>query len=285
MNEYNITDYSMFQNAITTTNNLVTSYNDSNTIIEECKKIISDSSIFLGPVAEVCIECINKLTTSSNETIEVLNAINKYLTEAEELYKKGDADASSLIGQTTNTPGNMTTGVVEGTTYNLINGKADTLEYARHILKDKVAETKNVDKYSGNCLGFAVTHAWGMYTNNKSYTAEDGLHYRGGSHFEKYSNDNKEEFLAKVYQELVNNKPVVIQVNGNRNGTSRHFVTAVGFKNTVKSASDLKESDLLIIDSYDGKLETMDKSGSRFLTTGAKCGKKYSGYHMRYIAS
>ena len=282
MNEYNINDYNSFSNAKQDTYNVINSLENHKTTIEECKNIISNKEIFMGPIADDCEKNINTIISNTTNFVEKLLSISTFITNAEEIYKAGDNAATDVISGAT-TPNNMTSGNINGTTYNLINGKADTLDYAKHIDKDKVSEIKNADKYSGNCLGFAMTQAWGLYTNNKNYTAEDGLNYRGASNFAKYNNDNKEEFLKRVYQELVNNKPVVIQVNGNRNGTSRHYVTAVGFKNTVKGASQLKETDLLIIDSYDGKLETMDQSGSRFLTTGAKCGKSYSGYQLRYI--
>lgn len=36
----------------------------------------------------------------------------------------------------------------------------------------------------------------------------------------------------------------------------------------------MSETDLLIIDSYDGKLERMDKEGSRFMISGYDTGRK-----------
>ena len=96
--------------------------------------------------------------------------------------------------------------------------------------------------------------------------------------------DSKEDTLKMIYSQIVQGKPVVIQVNGNKAGTSRHFVTVVGFRNSITDASALTEKDLLIIDSWDGKLERMDQANSRFMVTGAQCHKKdYSGYRMHYI--
>ena len=83
----------------------------------------------------------------------------------------------------------------------------------------------------------------------------------------------------------MNGKPVVLQVNGNKAGTSRHFVTVVGFKDGVVSGSTLQETDLLIVDSWDGELESMDTEKSRFMTTGAACHKDYSGYRLRVFKS
>ena len=81
----------------------------------------------------------------------------------------------------------------------------------------------------------------------------------------------------------MNGRPVVVQVNGNKQGTSRHFVTVVGFKSSITDPSQLTEKDLLIIDSWDGKTERMDQANSRFFTSGADCHKSYSGYYLRVL--
>ena len=57
----------------------------------------------------------------------------------------------------------------------------------------------------------------------------------------------------------------------------------LGFKNGITDPSKLTEDDLLIIDSWDGKVERMDQSNSRFFTTGRACHKDYSGYYLRIL--
>ena len=70
--------------------------------------------------------------------------------------------------------------------------------------------------------------------------------------------------------------------HGNKQGTSRHFVTVIGFKQGV-SRDSITEDDLLILDSWDGKIERMDQENSRFMTSGKDCGKSYSGYRLRVL--
>ena len=101
--------------------------------------------------------------------------------------------------------------------------------------------------------------------------------------FSDYFNDNKQETLSVVYEQISEGKPVVMQVNGNSSGTSRHFVTVVGIKSDVKSAADVTEDDLLILDSWDCNLERMDTDTSRFMTTGSQTNKSYSGYYLRLL--
>ena len=211
------------------------------------------------------------------------------ITEVYNSYKSGDNKAIETMEGINNSDNssnanNMSSGQIEGNDYNVVDTKGGALNFANHIDKDKVSEATNPSDYNGHCLGFAFMNCWGLYTNNRKYTAKDGRAYRGQSNFSQYTNDDKSEFLKRLYDELSNNKPTVVQVNGNKKGTSRHYVTVIGFKKSVKNRNELTEKDLLIIDPYDGKTKTMDKAKSRFLVTGKQCGKKkYSGYQMYYI--
>lgn len=167
--------------------------------------------------------------------------------------------------------------------YKVVQTPVSVSEYVNLIKKAQIAETKDLNVYSDHCLPFAYVHSYSIFSGDTSARADDALEYKYASRFKEYVNDSKEDVLEKVYNELVNGRPCLIQVNGNKKGTSRHYVSVVGFKNDVKNAKDLTEEDLLIIDSYDGKLERMDTTNSRFMITGAACHKKYSGYQMYYI--
>jgi septal ring factor EnvC (AmiA/AmiB activator) len=64
--------------------------------------------------------------------------------------------------------------------------------------------------------------------------------------------------LEQIYDELIQGKPCVVKTTCNAG--HRHFCTVVGMKSTVTSREALTEDDLLIIDSSDGDLESMDGS-------------------------
>lgn len=166
--------------------------------------------------------------------------------------------------------------------YSVVKSTISVPDYAQTVSQYKISQDSN-SKYSDYCLAFAYIHAYSMYSGNNKARASDALNYTYASNFAAYTNDNKASVLAKVYSEITNGKPCVLQVNGNKQGTTRHYVTVVGFKRDVKNANDLQEKDLLILDSYDGKLESMDTSSSRFMTSGADCNKEYTGYQMFYI--
>lgn len=160
--------------------------------------------------------------------------------------------------------------------------KYDVLAYEEYIKNNGVKQDSDTAKYGDYCLAFSYVHAYDLYTGIEE-NAQAAGNYAHAAEFEDYVSDSKEKVLSKIYDEIMKGKPVVLQVNGNKEGTVRHFVTVVGFKSGVASAENLKESDLLIVDSWDGKVERMDTSSSRFMTTGKACNKEYSGYRLRVL--
>ena len=74
----------------------------------------------------------------------------------------------------------------------------------------------------------------------------------------------------------------IVPNSGIYSSNNGHYVTVVGVKDGVNS-SNIQESDLLILDSWDCNLERMDTSTSRFMTTGAQTHKSYSGYYLRVL--
>lgn len=180
--------------------------------------------------------------------------------------------------------GNGTTTLnILGGQFTVVNTKTNVTSFASAMRKNGTYQGSNSDRYGGYCLGFSYTHAWGMYTGNTSYNGENGHSYTGAGNFTTYINDDLQQVLNVVYQEVTAGRPIILQVNGNTKGTSRHFVTVIGFKSNVKNAASLKATDLLILDSWDAKIERMDQSGSRFVTTGKACHKDYSGYRVQYL--
>ena len=172
-----------------------------------------------------------------------------------------------------------------GANWKVVDTKYDVSEYAKVVAKNKICQTNDTSKYSDYCLAFSYVHASNLKSGNVN-TAKDAGNYMHAGEFKTYVTDNKSTLMSKIYEEVNKGNPVILQVNGNSKGTARHFVTVVGYKDTVTSASSLSEKDLLILDSWDGCLERMDTKTSRFLTTGKQCGKKdYSGYRLQVVKS
>lgn len=167
--------------------------------------------------------------------------------------------------------------------YKVIDTAISVSDYLNVVSRNRIAQNNDSSIYGGYCLAFSYIHAYSLYSGDSSKRAPDAIDYVFASKFKGFEHDDKQEVLKNVYNEISNGRPCLIQVNGNKAGTSRHYVTVVGFKSSVKSANDLDEDDLLIIDSWDGKLEGVGSNGARFMVTGAACKKKYSGYQMYYL--
>ena len=244
---------------------------------------------------------IDEIATSEGVTVDSLLSSTKNVGKLKKFTKteiiKKTEEPQETTGQPQGTDSSTTVDVSslpqagENTsTWNTLNGewvvpttKVSVASYASYVASNKICQTNDTSKYGDKCLSFAETHAYAMYTGNTSDSADRASSYPHSGAFTSWFSDSKEETLKKIYEEVVNGKPVVIQVNGNKQGTSRHFVTVVGFKSSVTDVNKLTEQDLLIIDSWDGQTERMDTSTSRFLTTGAACHKNYTGYYLRIL--
>ena len=62
MEKYEVKDYQIFDNAQSTVSKLNDDLDESNTSIEKCKTSLSDDTIFMGPVADECINAFGKVS-------------------------------------------------------------------------------------------------------------------------------------------------------------------------------------------------------------------------------
>lgn len=269
-------------------------YNPTTGKIDEVRNKIVSMSELRGSDKEDLIAMIDAASVKTEEYAKIIECKNKMGTWVNGECAISDRPPTSSSSSVDNSTGENGEYYYQGngndgttTSYNgykVVQTKISVSDYVRTVSSRKISQTNDTEKYNDMCLAFAYIHAYSLYSGNTSAGAEAALSYTYAGNFSTYI-DTKEKILAVIYNEISNGRPVVLQVNGNKAGTSRHFVTVVGYKESVKSASDIDETDLLIIDSWDGKLETMNGkgSGTRFLTSGADCHKDYSGYRIQYL--
>ena len=240
-------------------------------------------------------------TSSHSSWRNKIDNLEKEITKLEEDCKKLQEESNSLAssinsikldemieevavqttgGIDTTNYGNTSTWTYDGVTYITANTKISVGDYVKHVQKNKICETKNYEKYNDHCLGFAYVHAYGMYAGITKDDAEDGYHWRHGTNYDDYSNDDKKTVLKEIYNEVNKGNTVIVQVNGNKKGTSRHYVTVLGYNSRVKNADEITEDDLITLDSYDGQVKKLGTNGRRFMVTGKACHKDYSGYQI-----
>jgi len=239
---------------------------------------------YIDAIAKKEGKTVDNLLSSSSNADKL-----KEFTETKVIKKSGTQTGQGSQGEsvvdTSNLPKtgeHTSTWETQGEKWTVATTKASLPSYASYV-KGKISQDSNTAEFGDKCLSFAETHAYALYTGNTGDSAARASAYPHSGAFTSFINDSKTETLKKIYSEIMNGRPVVVQVNGNKQGTSRHFVTVVGFKSSVTDPSQLTEKDLLIIDSWDGKTERMDGANSRFFTSGADCHKSYSGYYLRVL--
>ena len=98
MNEkYTVSDYGIFNDAITTTNKLKTNIDTAQTTSNDVKSVIDNDAVFMGPCADSCVEAVNTLNGSMTVMTENFTTINNYLTEVATGYKNGDTAAMNKV--------------------------------------------------------------------------------------------------------------------------------------------------------------------------------------------
>lgn len=175
--------------------------------------------------------------------------------------------------------------------------------FYKYVNENKFYQSADKDSWSDSCLGFSMVYAnaikkkkfsliedqYGLVNNNDPYLY-------GINGFERYTNNDKTKVLKKIYQQLEKNNPVVLQVSSNPEGTSRHYIVVIGYKVDF-DVNNIKETDLLVLDVWDGDAEIMSGKGgisgvgdeSYFMIKGTDTQSSYPdqdrnyGYEIYYM--
>ena len=97
MNEFQVSDYGIFNNAISTIQKLNTSIESGKTQITDAKTRLSDGSIYFGPVAD---EATNGCTQADSKTTTMMSNMDKLaalLTGTSANYQDADKKASETV--------------------------------------------------------------------------------------------------------------------------------------------------------------------------------------------
>ena len=264
------------------------SYNDYIEGKKVYKELNNDASVIekLDAITSRNLNRKKKVIELTNEIDEILNKIKNKENDIKTFdFNKAAISNAANDSDTVSSIENSNTVIWNtlGENYRVANTKISIEEYQKLVKQNGVYQDSNSSIYGDSCLAFAYIHASNLASGNTTDRAKDSLSYVHAGEFKDFRSTNKDEVLSKIYDEVNEGNPVVLQVNGNSKGTVRHFVTVVGYKDSVKNKKDIKESDLLILDSWDGNVERMDTNVSRFMTTGEQTHNNYSGYWLRVL--
>lgn len=97
MKEYDISDYGIFSDAISSTNSFNDKIGDARGICLECEDNLGDESVFMGLVAEDCLKKFSELNNSISVITDNFTNISQFLTKISSSYEAGDSQASENI--------------------------------------------------------------------------------------------------------------------------------------------------------------------------------------------
>lgn len=97
MDGLSVSDYGIFSNAISTTSTVTSKFTECSSAITEVSAILSDTGVFMGPIAEECVKAVSDLNSDLGIIGENFNSISNYLGQTSQSYQKTDADASGVI--------------------------------------------------------------------------------------------------------------------------------------------------------------------------------------------
>ena len=117
MNEnYSVSDYGIFDSAVSTTSKVTESLNTSKTTITESKTNLSNESVFMGPLCDEAVNGFSKVDASVTQILDNFSKISSYINETATNYKSGDESASNTVLRidsgtiNTSTTSNVSTG-------------------------------------------------------------------------------------------------------------------------------------------------------------------------------
>ena len=97
MNEYKISDYGIFNDAISTTNKVNESLTNNQTTINDCSTNLNNESVFMGPICDEAVNAFSEVSVKLNELTENFSTISTFINETAESYKAGDVAATKEV--------------------------------------------------------------------------------------------------------------------------------------------------------------------------------------------
>ncbi|MBQ3307456.1 MAG: hypothetical protein IJG68_04615 [Bacilli bacterium] len=95
MEDYNVSDYGIFESAVNSANTLRSSIDSDITDVRACRQNLADDTIFMGPICDSCIDGFDRMNGFLSTLSESLNTLSSYLIDVAVAYKNGDEKAAN----------------------------------------------------------------------------------------------------------------------------------------------------------------------------------------------
>lgn len=208
-------------------------------------------------IEESMQKCI-KLQNDAKNSAQSIKAMDGSVAFA---TSSNAASSSSSIYSAGLATDNLVAVNYNGEEFYVVNTKVPVIDYAEHVQKNKMYQNAGV--LGSQCMIASQVYARDLLIGH--YTSYDEFaNALNGNAATKINNkclsSDKNEVISFVYNEINEGHPVVLQVTQKRSNEGlRHLVTVVGYNQNVKSASELTEKDILVLDNVDGKIQTLSE--------------------------
>lgn len=222
-------------------------------VINESNKSLSNYKYIIDGVVKV--ETINNIyqlsnTYYQNVEVEVTDSVGNITKEKCEEKNMDPTVGNNFIKYY----------VYNGEEYVIANTKNDLNEFHSRVC-NKIAQVVDKPNCGDACLSFAEYYALYIQRGDMSKMNEHdacNYNYGGLGNLKVMANSTKEDALRMLYNEIINGRVAVLQVTGTKARVSRHFYTVVGYRRSIYNPDDLREEDLLAIDSWTGCFATLN---------------------------
>ncbi len=236
--------------------------------IERAKKGITNSSNWYKKYVKELQELEAKIAE-----FNVLTKPTEFKGEFLDLFGKTTMPILKTGAQTKKQEGTIIAGpastdalrtiTVDGQEFYVTNTRIPLEEYEAYIRKYKMYQDSGF--LGGNCMLLSQYYASDMIRGQ--YTKKQTMYDHGGSPAVKMNqrckSSNSDDVLRYVFDEINAGYPVVLQVSQKKSDRgARHLVTMVGYTKDVKRWEDLNPNNILVLDCYDGKVQTLGKARS-----------------------
>lgn len=180
MNDYKVSDYSIFGEGASIANSTKSSIDGCKTKINSVKSILDDDSVFMGPIADSCVSAFPSVESGLSSVSSNFSSISSYLNQTSSSYQAADQEASSGI-----------TGSDSSSSSSLSLSGISSSSSATPVSSVEIPDDINQSGYTVTCYGEGGWYLGGgskatpvaSGTNQKSVHEawlEDGARYKNG---------------------------------------------------------------------------------------------------------
>lgn len=235
MNEFELSDYGIFEEAIRTTQEMNQTIEQNKEIMDQCNNSLKDTEIFMGPICDSCQKTFQEIDAKINTLTQNYTTIEDYLKQTAENYNKGDERAAETIMSVGNSTMTTSTTSGGGLSSSGFSAKLSTMSTPTREEIEQLAASQGIDSdYVKVIVGTTqregyfndpyLSYGWAsaMINTPVSVSTMQGWdpYHSGEANYYSWSNitngynSANDDVLKSVYLALTNRNTKIVECNG-----------------------------------------------------------------------